>query len=66
MGVGRRVIGPFSDALSDYLGRPVTLAEAPVNLPALDVEPITIVSDESIARLEEQCPSPASAIAGFV
>ena len=48
---GRAVLGPFSGALSEYMGAPVRLVESDVR--AIDVAPLTIVSDASVARLSE-------------
>jgi uncharacterized protein YcbX len=47
---GRAVLGPFSAALSEYLGSPVRLVESAER--AIDVAPLTMVSDASVARLE--------------
>ncbi len=51
---GRRLVGPWSDALSQYLGEPVELLEAVESRRAIDVAPITIVGDGSVARLERE------------
>jgi uncharacterized protein YcbX len=48
---GREVLGPFSGALSEYLGASVQLVESDVR--AIDVAPLTMVSDASVGRLEE-------------
>jgi uncharacterized protein YcbX len=47
---GREVLGPFAGALSAYLGSPVRLVESAER--AIDVAPLTLVSDASVARLE--------------
>jgi uncharacterized protein YcbX len=51
---GREVVGPWSDALSAYLDEAVMLAQATGPRRALDVAPLTLVSDASVARLEEE------------
>ena len=51
---GRRVVGPWSDALSQYLGERVELLEAVESRRAIDVAPITILGDGSVARLERE------------
>ena len=51
---GRRLVGPWSDALSEYLGERVELLEAIESRRAIDVAPITIVGDGSVARLERE------------
>jgi uncharacterized protein YcbX len=50
---GRLVVGPWSEALSDYAGSPLALVRA-VDDDAWDVEPATLVSLASCARLGEQ------------
>jgi uncharacterized protein YcbX len=50
---GRLVAGPWSEALSGYVGSPLRLVEA-VDADAWDVEPATIVSLASCARLAEE------------
>jgi uncharacterized protein YcbX len=49
---GRVVLGPWADALSDYLNQRVQLAAAPTPAPALDVAPVTVISIASIMALE--------------
>jgi uncharacterized protein YcbX len=51
---GRVVDGPWSAALSEHLGEPVLLAMATAPARAVDVEPITLVSEASVARLERE------------
>lgn len=51
---GRRLVGPWSDALSQYLGEPVELLEASESRRAIDVAPITLLGDGSVARLERE------------
>lgn len=48
---GRIVAGPWAEALSVFAGRPVRLVKADVPAGAVDVEPVTLVSSESIAEL---------------
>jgi hypothetical protein len=48
---GRLVVGPWAEALSVFAGRPVRLVKADVSAGAVDVEPVTLVSSESIAEL---------------
>ena len=49
---GRVVLGPWADALSDYLNQRVQLAATPTPAPALDVAPVTVISIASITALE--------------
>jgi uncharacterized protein YcbX len=49
---GREVVGPWSEALSAYLEEPVVLVEPTGRRRAVDVAPLTLVSDASVARLE--------------
>ena len=51
---GRRVTGPFSDALSEYLGERVELLEATERRRAIDVTPVTLLGEASVARLERE------------
>jgi hypothetical protein len=51
---GREVVGPWSEALSEHLGEPVFLVEAAAPARARDVAPVTLVSDGSIGRLEQE------------
>jgi uncharacterized protein YcbX len=51
---GREVLGPWSEALSGYLGEPVVLVEPSGERRALDVAPVTLVSTASVGRLEAQ------------
>jgi uncharacterized protein YcbX len=51
---GREVVGPWADALSEHLGARVKLVEAAPPRRAIDVAPVTLVSDGSIARLEAE------------
>jgi len=48
---GRVVDGPWADALSQFAGRPVRLVKTDTPAGAVDVEPVTLVSSESIAEL---------------
>jgi uncharacterized protein YcbX len=48
---GRRVLGPFDDALSDFAVRPVGLARADRDGAAQDAHPLTIVSTASVRDL---------------
>jgi uncharacterized protein YcbX len=48
---GRAVAGPWAEALSDYAGRPARLVKADVPAGAVDVEPLTLVSSESVEEL---------------
>jgi uncharacterized protein len=45
------VLGPFSAALSGYVGRPVTLMRCDRDGDGVDVHPLTIVSSSSVADL---------------
>ena len=51
---GRVVSGPWADALAAYAGRPVRLVKADEPAGGVDVEPVTLVSSESIAELARQ------------
>lgn len=48
---GHVVEGPWAGALSTYAGRPVRIAKADEPAGGVDVEPLTLVSSESIAEL---------------
>jgi uncharacterized protein YcbX len=49
--LGHAVGGPFSEALSDHIGRAVRLLASDVPGDAIDVHPVTIVSSASIAEV---------------
>ncbi|MGH3040184.1 MAG: MOSC domain-containing protein [Candidatus Rokuibacteriota bacterium] len=51
---GRLVEGPWEEALSAYAGRSVRLVKADLPAGGVDVEPLTLVSSESIAELARQ------------
>ena len=51
---GRLVEGPWAEALSAYAGRSVRLVKADLPAGGVDVEPLTLVSSESIAELARQ------------
>lgn len=51
---GRVVDGPWADALSQFAGKQVRLVKADAPGGAVDVEPVTLVSTESIAELAGQ------------
>jgi uncharacterized protein YcbX len=51
---GRLVEGPWEDALTVYAGRQVRLVKALEPAGGVDVEPVTLVSSESIAELARQ------------
>jgi uncharacterized protein YcbX len=51
---GREVVGPWAEALSGLLGEPVTLAMVGEARRAIDVGPVTLVSEASVARLERE------------
>ena len=51
---GRIVTGPWADALSRYVDKPVRLVKADAPAGGVDVEPLTLVSSESIAELASQ------------
>ena len=55
---GRRLVGPWSDALSEYLGEPVELLQAVESRRAIDVAPVTLVGDGSVERLERELGTP--------
>lgn len=48
---GRVVEGPWADALSAYTGRPARVVKTDEPAGGVDVEPLTLVSSESIAEL---------------
>jgi uncharacterized protein YcbX len=48
---GRLVEGPWAEALSGYVGRVIRLVKADAPTGAVDVEPLTLVSSESVAEL---------------
>jgi uncharacterized protein YcbX len=48
---GRLVVGPWSEALSAFAGRPVRLVKTDVRAGGVDAEPLTLVSSESVAEL---------------
>jgi uncharacterized protein len=54
--VGRLVEGPWSGALSRFVGRPLRLIEAHAATRSVDREqgPVTVVSEESVAELARQ------------
>ena len=51
---GRVVEGPWSDALSALASRRLRLVKADVAGAAVDVEPVTLISEESVAELGRQ------------
>jgi uncharacterized protein YcbX len=51
---GSVVPGPWNEALSDHLGKPVRLVEADFPLRARDVGPVTLMSIASVTRLEAE------------
>ena len=51
---GRVVRGPWGEALSAFAGRPVRLVKADAPAGGVDVEPVTLVSSESIGELARQ------------
>ena len=51
---GHEVIGPWATELSEHLGEHVQLLEALRPERAIDVAPVTLLSDASISRLEEE------------
>jgi uncharacterized protein len=51
---GRLVEGPWGEALSGFAGRAVRLVKADEPAGAVDAEPLTLVSSESIAELARQ------------
>jgi uncharacterized protein YcbX len=51
---GRVVDGPWAGALSQFAGKQVRLVKADAPAGAVDVEPVTLVSSESIAELAGQ------------
>jgi uncharacterized protein YcbX len=53
---GHEVDGPFSEALSEYVGQPVRLLASDRPGDAIDVHPVTIISSASIAALAERMP----------
>jgi uncharacterized protein YcbX len=48
---GWLVVGPWSEALSGFAGRPVRLVKTDVRAGGVDAEPLTLVSSESVAEL---------------
>jgi uncharacterized protein YcbX len=58
---GRRLAGPFSDALSEYLGERVELLEATERRRAIDVTPVTLLGEGSVERLERELGTPLGA-----
>ena len=58
---GREVLGPWSAALSALLGEPVGLAMVSDARRAVDVGPVTLVSEASVARLEREVGAPLGA-----
>lgn len=48
---GRRLVGPFEEALSAFVGRPVGIARAGRDGAAQDAHPLTIVSSASVRDL---------------
>lgn len=53
---GHEVDGPFSEALSDYVGQPLRMLASDRPGDAIDVHPVTIISSASIAALAERMP----------
>jgi uncharacterized protein YcbX len=53
---GHLVTGPWSAALTDFVGEPVHLVAADVPGHAVDVHPVTVVSSASIERLRSVTP----------
>jgi hypothetical protein len=51
---GRVVEGPWGEALAAYAGRPVRLVKADEPAGGVDVDPLTLVSSESVAELARQ------------
>jgi MOSC domain-containing protein len=51
---GRVVAGPWGEALGGFAGRAVRLVKADVPAGAIDAEPLTLVSSESVAELARQ------------
>ncbi|HSK17107.1 MAG TPA: MOSC domain-containing protein [Gaiellaceae bacterium] len=48
---GRVVTGPWAEALTRFVGRPVRLVKTDEPAGGVDVEPLTLVSSESVAEL---------------
>jgi uncharacterized protein YcbX len=48
---GRLVVGPWGEALGGFAGRAVRLVKADLPAGGVDVEPLTLVSSESVAEL---------------
>lgn len=48
---GREVAGPFTEALSDFAGRPVTLIRCERDGDGVDVHPLSLISDASVRDL---------------
>jgi hypothetical protein len=55
---GRFVEGPFAEALSAYVGRPVRLVRAERHGGAFDVEVVTLLSQESVSELGRRAGRP--------
>jgi uncharacterized protein YcbX len=55
---GRFVEGPFSKALTDYVGRQIRLVRAADRGGAFDVDVVTLLSDRSVAELARQAGAP--------
>jgi uncharacterized protein YcbX len=55
---GRFVAGPFSDALTEYAGRPLRLVRATERGGAFDVEVVTLLSEASVEELARQSGRP--------
>jgi uncharacterized protein YcbX len=51
---GHVVDGPWGDALAAFAGRPVRLVKSDMPAGGVDVEPLTLVSSESVAELARQ------------
>lgn len=61
--------GPWSQALSEYAGRPIRLLRCAAQGGAIDVFPVTLVSTGSLRRLAREVGTPVDAArfrAGFV
>jgi uncharacterized protein len=57
--LGHTVDGPFSEAMTGYVGKPVRLLASDVAGDAIDVHPVTIVSSASIAEVASRVRSAA-------
>ena len=55
---GRFVEGPYSDALSAYVGKPVRLVRADDRGGAFDVDVVTLLSTASVEELGRQAGAP--------